>query len=62
MDELTEEEMTNPEPAPWETRLTAQDVIHNLLIEKNLLGDEVSEAFLKGLRDRLLEIEEALSK
>jgi hypothetical protein len=61
MDELTEEEMTNPEPEPWETRLTAEDVIQTLLVEKKLIDNDVSTEFLRGLGERLQEIEKALS-
>lgn len=56
-----EEEMMGPPRPPWESPLTPTDIMEQLLIEKELIESDVSEAFLRGLRDRLLEIEKMLS-
>jgi len=61
MDEITEQEIRGPE-APWERLSSSEDIIQTLLVESKLINDDVSDAFLRGLKERLLEIEKALSK
>jgi len=61
IDDVNEQEMTGG-PPPWETLPSPEDIITDLLTEKKLLANEASDAFLRGLRDRIEEIERALSK
>lgn len=46
---------------PWEYIPSSSEIIEKLLIKKGLIKD-VSDEFLRGLKDRLLEIENVLSK
>ena len=62
MDEVTEQEITGAELLPWETLPSPEGIIQALLSENKLINNDVSDAFLKGLKERLLEIEKALSK
>lgn len=59
--ELNEREMRGPE-TPWETLPTAEDILQTLLVEKKLIDNDASDAFLTGLKERLSEIEKALLK
>ena len=47
---------------PWESVPTSEEIIQALLFDKKLIDDDVSTEYLKGLRDRLIEIENALTK
>lgn len=60
-DEVQEVDMTGG-PPPWETLPSPEDIVADLLTEKKLLKNDTTDAFLKGLRDRLLEMEKILSK
>jgi hypothetical protein len=59
--EVDEKAMTGQE-APWESLPSREETIQSLLMENGYIKNELSEEFLKGLMERLLEIEKALSK
>ncbi len=64
LDELTEFEATGGASSlpPWESMPDEYDALRDLLVEKNLIEGEISQAFLKGLRDRFKQVDNALAK
>ena len=57
---IEEMEMRGIELEPWQVEPTREDALQKILIERNLVEKDVSAEFVKGLRDRLVEIERAL--
>lgn len=62
MDEVNEIEMTGGPANPYETLPSPEEVIQTFLVEAKAVDSDVSESFLKGLRERLLEIDKVLSE
>ncbi len=62
VEDIGEMEMTGGPQAPWELMPTREDALQKIMTEKNLVDSDVSTEFMKGLRDRLIEIESALPK
>ncbi|HVP17250.1 MAG TPA: hypothetical protein VMT42_07775 [candidate division Zixibacteria bacterium] len=56
------EEATGGPAEPWVTLPSQEDTLQEVLSENNLVKTEASDEFLKGLRERLSEIEKALSQ
>lgn len=59
---IEEMDMRGIETEPWVVDLTREDVLQKILVERNLIEKDASTEFLKGLRERIVEIERALPK
>jgi hypothetical protein len=47
---------------PWEVPPSPEDIMESLLIEKKLIDADANDAFIRGLTDRLFEIEKMLPR
>jgi len=59
---IGEMENTGGPQTPWELMPTVEDELQKILKEKKVIDEDASTEFIKGLRDRLIEIDAALPR
>lgn len=59
---IDEIEATGGPPEPWVSIPSEEDTMQEVLSESNLIKTDASDEFLKGLKERLSEIEKVLSR
>lgn len=60
IEDIEEMDITGYDPNPWVVVPTREDKLQEVLAEMKLIENDLSFEFLKGLKERLLEINHAL--